>query len=105
FATIARDNQWLARIATLADTCAFLGDVPHARELYDLLLPYAGHNVLMVEGWACFGSAARPLATLAATIGRLNDAEAHFQAAIDFNSRLGARAWRARTELAYAQML
>lgn len=105
FATIARDNQWLTRIATLADTCAFVGDAPHAQELYDLLLPYAGHNVLMVEGWACFGSAARPLAALAATIGRWNDAEAHFQAAIDFNARLGARSWRARTELAYAQML
>ena len=105
FAAIARDNQWLTRIATLADTCAFLGDVAHAGELHDLLLPYAERNVVMVEGWACFGSAARPLAALAATIGQWDDAEAHFQAAIDLNSRLGARPWLARTELAYAQML
>jgi tetratricopeptide (TPR) repeat protein len=105
FAAIARDNQWLMRIATLADTCAFLGDVARADELHELLLPFAGRNVVMVEGWACFGSASRPLAMLAATRGGWDEAEAHFQAAIDFNSRLGARPWLARTELGYAQML
>ena len=93
------------RIATLADTCAFLGDVAHADELRELLLPYARRNVVMVEGWACLGSAARPIAMLAATIGRWDEAEAQFQAAIEFNSRLGARPWLARTELGYAQML
>jgi tetratricopeptide (TPR) repeat protein len=105
FAAIARDNQWLTRIANLADTCAFLGDVARARELGDLLLPYAARNVVMVEGWACFGSAARSLALLAVTLGQWNEAETHFQAAIDFNSRLGARPWLARTEFSYAQML
>jgi tetratricopeptide (TPR) repeat protein len=105
FAAIARDNQWLMRIATLADTCAFLGDAAHAGELHTLLLPFAARNVVMVEGWACLGSAARPLAMLLATVGRWDDAEPLFQAAIDFNSRLGARPWLARTELGYAQML
>ena len=42
---------------------------------------------------------------LATTMGRWDDAETHFQAALDFNSRLGARPWLARTELSYAQML
>jgi hypothetical protein len=105
FDAIPRDNQWLTRIATLADACAFLGDAARARELRELLLPYARQNVLMVEGWACFGSAARPLAVLEATLGKWNDAEANFRASIDFNSRLGARPWLARTEFSYAQML
>jgi tetratricopeptide (TPR) repeat protein len=105
FSAIARDNQWLTRIVNLADTCAFLGDVAHAGELRDLLLPFAERNVVMVEGWACFGSASRSLAMLAATLGHWEEAEAHFQAAIDFNSRLGARPWLARTQLAYAEML
>ena len=105
FAAIARDNQWLMRIANLADTCAFLGDVAHADELRGLLLPYAGRNVVMVEGWACLGSASRPLAMLAATSGRWDEAETHFQAAIEFNTRLGARPWLARTELGYAHAL
>jgi tetratricopeptide (TPR) repeat protein len=105
FAAIARDNQWLMRIATLADTCAFLGDVARADQLRELLLPYAERNVVMVEGWACLGSAARPLAMLSATTGRWDDAEAQFQAATDFNSRIGARPWLARTEFGHAQML
>ena len=89
----------------LADTCAFLGDARRAAELRDLLLPYAGRNVVIVEGWACFGSADRPLGVLASTIGLWDDAEAHFEAALDLNARLGARPWLARTELAYARML
>jgi hypothetical protein len=105
FAMIERDNQWLARIATLAETCAFLGDAARSGELYELLLPYAGRNVVMVEGWAGFGSADRPLALLATTAGRWEEAEAHFQAAIEMNSRLGARPWLARTQLGYAKML
>ena len=42
---------------------------------------------------------------LASTIGLWDDAEAHFEAALDLNARLGARPWLARTELAYARML
>jgi tetratricopeptide (TPR) repeat protein len=42
---------------------------------------------------------------LSATIGRWDEAEAQFQAAIEFNARLGARPWLARTEFSYGQML
>jgi hypothetical protein len=42
---------------------------------------------------------------LAATSGRWDEAEAHFQAAIECNTRLGARPWLARTQLGYAHML
>ena len=105
FAAIERDNQWLIAMTNLANTCAFLGDVARAPELRHLLLPYAGRNVVIVEGWACLGSADRPLGMLATTMGRWAEAEAHFQAALDLNSRLGARTWLARTEFRYAQML
>jgi tetratricopeptide (TPR) repeat protein len=105
FDTIAHDNQWLIAMTNLANTCAFLGDVGRAQELFALLLPYAGRNVVIVEGWACLGSADRPLGMLATTMGRWGEAEAHFQAALDLNARLGARTWLARTELRYAQML
>jgi hypothetical protein len=92
-------------MTALAETCAFLGDAPRAAELRDLLLPYAGRNVVIVEGWACFGSADRPLGLLATTMGLWNDAEAHFDAALDLNARLGALPWLARTQHAYALML
>jgi tetratricopeptide (TPR) repeat protein len=105
FAAVQRDNQWLVAMTGLADTCAFLGDPRRAAELRDLLLPYAGRNVVIVEGWACLGSADRPLGRLATTVGLWEDAEAHFEAALDLNARLGARPWLARTEHGYAQML
>jgi eukaryotic-like serine/threonine-protein kinase len=105
FVALERDNQWLIAMTGLADTCAFLGDAHRAAELRDLLLPYAGRNVVIVEGWACFGSADRPLGQLAATMGQWEDAESHFEAALDLNTRLGARPWLARTEHGYAQML
>jgi tetratricopeptide (TPR) repeat protein len=105
FAKLEHDNQWLSVITSLSDTCAFLEDAPRAAELYNLLLPFGGRNVVIVEGWASFGSADRPLGMLAATMGRWDEAETHFQAALDLNGRLGARPWIARSELGYAQML
>jgi tetratricopeptide (TPR) repeat protein len=105
FAAIERDNQWLIVMTILAETCAFLGDAPRAAELRELLLPYAGRNVVIVEGWACFGSADRPLGLLATTMELWDDAEAHFEAALDLNARLAARPWLARTQHGYAQML
>jgi hypothetical protein len=38
-------------------------------------------------------------------MGRLDDADAHFQAALDRNGRMGAWPLVARTQLAYARML
>jgi tetratricopeptide (TPR) repeat protein len=104
-ASLEHDNRWLSAMTTLADTCAYLDDIDHAAELRDLLLPFAGRNVVIVEGWASLGSADRALAMLATTIGRWEDAERHFRAAVDLNTRLGAVSWLARTELGYAQML
>jgi hypothetical protein len=38
-------------------------------------------------------------------MGLWEDAEAHFEAALDLNARLTARPWLARTQHGYAQML
>jgi tetratricopeptide (TPR) repeat protein len=105
FASVERDNQWLGAMTSLGDACAYLRDVGHAAELRDLLLPFAGRNVVIVEGWASFGSVDRALGMLATTLGQWDDAEAHFQAALDLNARLGALPWLARTQLGYAAML
>jgi tetratricopeptide (TPR) repeat protein len=105
FAAVERDNQWLIAMTALAETCAFLGDAPRAAELRDLLLPYTGRNVVIVEGWACLGSADRLLGLLATTVRLWEDAEAHFEAALDLNARLGGWPWLARTQHAYAQTL
>jgi tetratricopeptide (TPR) repeat protein len=105
FRALERDNQWLSAITAFADTCAYLGDTNRAAELRDLLLPFAGRNVVIVEGWGSMGSADRALGMLATTMGRWDEAEAHFNAALELNGRLGARPWVARTQMGYAQLL
>ena len=43
--------------------------------------------------------------SLAATTERWDDAERHFEQALEFDERIGARPWLARTQHDYAQML
>jgi predicted ATPase len=105
FAALPRDYQWLVSMTAIADACAFIGDARRATELYELMLPYAGRSVFMPEGWACFGSTDRALGVLAATMQRWESAEEHFEAALALDTRMGARAWRVRTELGYVRML
>ncbi len=105
FQDLPRDAQWLVSVALLAHVCASLGDVDRAVVLYESLLPYADRNVLAVEAMACIGSASRPLGGLAATLGRWQEAESHFQAALELNAKMGARPFVAHTQHDYAAML
>lgn len=105
FRDLPRDNTWLPAIACASEACAFLGDASAAEVLYGLLLPYAARNIVAVEGWICLGSAARLLGHLAATMGRWEESEARFEAALELNARMGARPWLVRTQYQYAQML
>jgi DNA-binding CsgD family transcriptional regulator len=102
FAALARDWMWLASIAVLADVCAFLGDRHRAAALYRFLIPHAGHVVPFGDG---SGATTRFLGVLAATLERWDEAEAHFEAALRLNERIGARPALARTQQAYAAML
>jgi tetratricopeptide (TPR) repeat protein len=99
------DSHWLPSTAALGDVCAFLGDERRAAAFYELLLPYAGQNIVAVEGWFCYGSADRVLGVLAATMHQWEIAEAHFEAAVALNTQIRARPWLARTYLAYAEIL
>jgi hypothetical protein len=93
-------------IALLAEVCAFLGDKPHAVRLYDLLLPYATHNVVIGgDAVGCHGAVTRLLGILATTLQRWESAVQHFEAALSMHQRMGARPFIARTQYAYAAML
>ena len=71
--------------------CSALGDQPRAARLYELLLPYADHNVLVARlPLGTLGSASHYLGLLAATIGRRDDAVAHLQTAMGAHARMGA---------------
>jgi tetratricopeptide (TPR) repeat protein len=103
FMDIPQDDMWPAAIAFLVEVCTSLGDIHQADVLYQMLSPYAGFAV--VAEVSCFGAASRYLGQLAATMGRSQEAESHFDQALAMNARMGAKPWLAHTQFQYAHML
>ncbi|HTE63439.1 MAG TPA: AAA family ATPase, partial [Solirubrobacteraceae bacterium] len=104
FEALPHDAQWLIAITLLAEVCSRLRDAPRAAELYELLVPYAGRNVIVGRAATCNGSASRPLGNLAATQGQWARAERHFADALAMHEAMGARPLLARTQVAWAEM-
>jgi DNA-binding SARP family transcriptional activator len=104
FDTLPRDANWLIAVTLLAEVCGRLGDVERARELYPVLAPYAGRNVVVGRAATCNGSASRLLGILASTQGDWPRAERHFGEALAMHVAMGARPWAARTQVAWAEM-
>jgi predicted ATPase len=105
FANLPQDALWLTCIAYLSEVCAFLGDAGRAAILYQRLLPYAGHNVVVGNAVACYGAVSRYLGLLTATMSRWEAAEQHFEEALEMNARMEAKPWLAHTQYQYAAML
>jgi tetratricopeptide (TPR) repeat protein len=105
FANLPRDREWLGALASLAQVCAFLGDAQRAALLYERLLPHAKRYIVVGPAIVCLGSAARFLGLLAMTMGRWDDAQAHFEDALQGNTRIGAHPLVAWTQVMYARML
>ena len=72
--------------------------------LYDVMSPYTGLNVIAVPE-VLFGSVDRVLGVLAGMLGRWEDAEGHFTAALEMDRRMDARPWAAHTRHDHAAML
>ena len=100
-AAFPRDANWLIAITLMAEVCGALGDAARAAELYRLLAPYAGRNVVVGRNATCNGSASRLLGVLAAAQGEWDVAEGHFDEAQRCTPRWapapGTRARRCRT--------
>jgi class 3 adenylate cyclase len=105
FVDLATDMFWLPIGASLSQVCASLGDARRAATLYESLLPYAERNVTGGAAGFCYGSTSRYLGLLAATMERWEDAEQHFDDALEMNERMGARPFVAHTQHDYADML
>jgi DNA-binding SARP family transcriptional activator len=97
-------NVWLVGMGLLAETAAALNDDDRASVLYRRLLPYADRVAVMYPELG-IGSVSRYVGILAATTARWDDAERHFEAALEMNERIGARPWLAHTQVDYALML
>ena len=104
FAELPSRQEWFFGAGLLSEVCAVLGDRRRAATLYELLLPYAGYNQLnYVE--VCCGSTSRYLGLLANTLSRWQEAEYHFQAAIEMDQRTGGWPWLAHSKADYGRML
>lgn len=104
FASIARNSTYLIAVYLAAEVCAIVRDQAIAARLYELMLPYADLNVTSANA-VCVGSAQRTLGMMAAVLGRLDDAERHFEAAVAFDRRIEAPPWIAHSLYNYARML
>jgi hypothetical protein len=106
FALLPWDHCWVSAIAYLAHVCAFLGDVPRADMLYDMLYPYRqrivtlGHPNTFVDL-----PVAHYLGVLAATLSRHDAARQHFEASIQLATCLGSRPAIARTQYEHARLV
>jgi DNA-binding CsgD family transcriptional regulator len=105
FASVSREDSGLVVLVLASLVCASLGDGLRAEQLYELLLPYDGRNIVVNEGVACVGAAALYLGMLAATARRLDDAERHLREAIELSARTGGRPWLARSQYEFARVL
>jgi hypothetical protein len=104
FTELPRDGNWLAAMVNLAEVAHGVDDTDCARHLYDLLRPHAA-SAAVVAAAVCLGSVERYLGMLAVTLGHLDAAAAHFEAALVAHVRLDAPVYRARTAFAYARLL
>jgi class 3 adenylate cyclase/DNA-binding SARP family transcriptional activator len=84
------DETWLAAVAFLGETAYALGEAGHAATLYEQLAPYADRVALSTPEISV-GSVSRYLGLLAAASGRTEAAGAHFDDAIAYDTRTGAR--------------
>jgi DNA-binding SARP family transcriptional activator len=100
---VYRDAEWWFSLSLLPDPCAFLGDREAAARLYSLLLPYE-HLYAQAPVEAIFGSLARGLGVLGTTLRRFDNAERHFDVAIETERRMGARPWLAHAQHDLAAM-
>jgi class 3 adenylate cyclase/tetratricopeptide (TPR) repeat protein len=103
FDDLPRDWTFLAVASLWAGVCAHLGDAPRAAGLYDLLHPY--RERLATSASRPNPSVSHYLGLLATTLGRFEDAEAHFAAAATTHEAIGAPTWLARTRLEWARLL
>jgi DNA-binding CsgD family transcriptional regulator/tetratricopeptide (TPR) repeat protein len=100
-----RASLWLATLIYLTDASTAVGDERIAAIVYPELKAFAGTNVMIGHLVACYGSADRYLGMLAATMGKRDRAEEHFERALAQNREMGAPAWLAHTAFEYGRFL
>jgi DNA-binding CsgD family transcriptional regulator/tetratricopeptide (TPR) repeat protein len=105
FTGLPRDAGWLSGVAFLSHACWFLRDRERAAMLYDLLLPYAGQNVVVVGTGLYSGPVSLYLGLLASSLGQPGRALQWFEDAWAEAERIGAKPFAARAQMELARAL
>jgi tetratricopeptide (TPR) repeat protein len=101
---LEQNFMWWGAMVGMADATTLVRHVEWADVLYSALLPFADRNATL--GSSTFlGSARHHLGTLAATLGRWDDAAEHFELALARHREMRARPFAALTQQSYANML
>ncbi len=104
FKTIPEDLAWALAMNVLCDSSQLLSHREVAAALYDVVSRYPDQNATSGTG-ASGGAMARSLGQLATTLERWDDAERHFDYALDLNGTMGHRPALAQTRMNHGQML
>jgi len=105
FGAIPQDSLWQTCLTYLSEVCCMLGARDDAKVLYGLLSPYEKLAVVVGNASVCLGATSRFLGQLATVLERWEDAERHFEHALEMNTRMSAPTWLAHTQFHYSQML
>jgi DNA-binding SARP family transcriptional activator/tetratricopeptide (TPR) repeat protein len=100
----AFDTNWLSLQAECAETAVLVGHRTHAHTVYKRLAPYAGRPATAGRAVTNYGAIDRHLGSLAALLGRKEDAIRHLENAVRVNGALGCTVWRTHAELHLARI-
>jgi class 3 adenylate cyclase/tetratricopeptide (TPR) repeat protein len=99
------ENAWGAILGLLSEVAAVGASSSRAELLSELLEPFAGRLLVTVIGLASVGAADRYRGMLSTTLGRWDDAEAHFERALELEEGIRGRALVPRTRYWQARFL
>lgn len=105
FLDVPRNEHWSSTMAMCTILAANLGDARRAARLHEILAPYAALNTMHETLRSDLGSVAYFLGLLARTQGRLDQAAADLETAIEANARMGALPHLARSQAELAEVL
>jgi tetratricopeptide (TPR) repeat protein len=104
FDDVPQDRVWLGTHALAAEVAHACGDRRVAEMIERLLIPYASLGTLL-SSVLYYGPVAHHLGLACATQEKWESAIAHFEAALEIESRLCAHVFAARTRVALARTL
>jgi tetratricopeptide (TPR) repeat protein len=99
------DVNYVSTLTCLGLVCARIGDASLTQPVYDLVRPYEKLSIMIGNGLGYCGPAAHWLGVMAASLGRLGEAAAHFERALASEAVMGSPPWLANTQYEYADML